>query len=246
MLLLVLHKLYEKAKKHKDAVNDNSRQSKLIFNKDVKITLTGDGKSKALSTEDWLVKAEIIWCIDIIDSNCVFWAADADNNNYRKMFPDSTTCNSYQQKTDKVKYTVQFGITPYLKDIILNEPFSFGETTTSQIKKQYNGYATHHSKHFGWIVTVYLWTLFVGKCTGDDLMCHLNEILDKPKLPLVCIISLGMDGPCVNLLFKQKLERTLQEQDKVLIDVGTCPWHTAHFVNAWRYLVLISIFIFIK
>ena len=51
------------------------------------------------------------------------------------MFPDPTTCNSYQQKTDKVKYTVQFGITPYLKDIILNEPFSFGETTTSQIKK---------------------------------------------------------------------------------------------------------------
>ena len=36
----------------------------------------------------------------------------------------------------------------------------------------------------------------------------------------------------VNLLFKKKLERTLQEQDKVLTDVGTCPWHTAHFVNA--------------
>ena len=59
-------------------------------------------------------------------------------------------------------------------------------------------------------------------------MCHLNEILDKLKLPLVCIISLGMDGK----FFKQKLERPLQEQDKVLTDVGTCPWHTAHFVNA--------------
>ena len=39
----------------------------------------------------------------IIDSNCAFRAADADNDKYTKMFPDSATANSYQQKTDKVK-----------------------------------------------------------------------------------------------------------------------------------------------
>ena len=48
-------------------------------------------------------------------------------------------------------------------------------------------------------------------------------MLDKVKLSLVCIISLGMGGPSVNLLFKQKLETTLQKCAKVLIDVGTCP-----------------------
>ena len=36
-----------------------------------------------------------------------------------------------------------------------------------------------------------------------------------------------MGGPRVNLLFKQKLETTLQECDKVLINVGTCPFHIA-------------------
>ena len=57
------------------------------------------------------------------------------------MFPDSVTANSYQQNVDEVKYNIQFGIAPYLKDIILNElkelPFSFcfDEATTSQIKK---------------------------------------------------------------------------------------------------------------
>ena len=30
--------LHEKAKKHKDAVNDSSRQSRFVFNKDGKIT----------------------------------------------------------------------------------------------------------------------------------------------------------------------------------------------------------------
>ena len=239
--------LHEKAKKHKDAANDSSRQSKFVFNKDDKITLTGDEKSKALSTENQVAKAEMIRCIDIIDSNCAFLTSDADNDKYRKMFPDSANANSYQQKADKVKHTIQFGIAPYLKDITLNKlkelPFSFrlDETTTSQIKKQCDGYAIYHSKHFGRIVTGYLGTLFVGKCTADNLLCHLNEKLDKLKLSLVCIISVGKDGPSVNLLFKQKLETALQERDTVLIDVGTCPLHIA-----FRYLVLISILILIK
>ena len=96
----------------------------------------------------------------------------------------------------------------------------------------YDGYATYHSKYFGRIVTVYLGTLFVGKCAADDLLCHLNEMFHKLKLSLVCMISLGMDGPRVNLLFKQKLETTLQERDKVLIDVETCPLHIVS--NAFR------------
>ena len=53
-------------------------------------------------------------------------------------------------------------------------------------------------------------------------------MLDKLKLSLVCIIRLGMDGPSVNILFKQKLETTLQECDKVLIDAGTCCLHVAY------------------
>ena len=135
------------AKKHKDTVIYSSRQSKFVFSVDGKITLTGDGKSKALSTEVQVAKAEIIRCISIIGSNCVFRAADADNDKYRKMFPDFATTNSYQQEAGKV-------IAPYPKDIILNEPkelpfsFRFDEATTSQIKKQYDGYATYHSKHF--------------------------------------------------------------------------------------------------
>ena len=52
--------VHEKAKIYQDAVNDSSRQSKFVFNKDGKITLTGDGKSKALSTEDQVAKAKII------------------------------------------------------------------------------------------------------------------------------------------------------------------------------------------
>ena len=92
--------LQEKAKKHRDAVNDSSRQSKFVLNKGSKISFTGDGKSKALSTEDQVVKAKMIQCIYIIDSKCVFRATDVGNEKYRKMFPDSATTNSYQQKAN--------------------------------------------------------------------------------------------------------------------------------------------------
>ena len=79
---------------------------------------------------------------------------------------------------------------------------------------------------------VYLGTIFVRKYAADDLLCYLNEMLDKLKLSLVCIISLGMDDRGVNLLLKHKLETTLQERDKVLIDVGTYLSHIAS--NAFR------------
>ena len=72
------------------------------------------------------MKAEIIQRIDIIDSNFVFRLLMQTMT--REVFPDSTTANSYQQKMDKVKYTIQFGIAPYLKDIFyeLKElPFLF-------------------------------------------------------------------------------------------------------------------------
>ena len=52
--------LHEKVKKHKGGANDSPRQSKFIFHKDGKITLTADGKSKALSTKVQVVKAKII------------------------------------------------------------------------------------------------------------------------------------------------------------------------------------------
>ena len=59
----------------------------------------------------------------------------------------------------QMKYMMQFGIAPVIRVIILDDlkgkPFSFrfDETTTSQIKKQYDGYAIFFSDHFNQIVT---------------------------------------------------------------------------------------------
>ena len=56
------------------------------------------------------------------------------------MFPDSEIAKSHSQGETKVKYIIQFGIAPYIKQLILDDikgkPFSFlfDETTTQQVK----------------------------------------------------------------------------------------------------------------
>ena len=62
-----------------------------------------------------ILKAEIVRCLDIVDSNVSFHAAESDDDKYATMFP------RYHQKSNRVKYTLQFGIAPSTSKIILNE-----------------------------------------------------------------------------------------------------------------------------
>ena len=64
------------------------------------------------------------------------------------MFSDSQIAKDYHMEERKARYLIQFGVYPYLKRLqkkdIEGMPFSFrfDETTTSQVKKQYDGYVT--------------------------------------------------------------------------------------------------------
>ena len=114
--------------------------------------------SRVLTSEEQILRAEIIRCLDIVNNNSPFSASEDDNSNYRDMFTDSDIAKGYSQGPNKVKYMIQFGIAPIIRGIILDDlrgkPFSFrfDETTTSQVRKQYDGYASYYSDHliFGW------------------------------------------------------------------------------------------------
>ena len=70
---------------------------------------------------------------------------------FRIMFPDSEIAKSYSQGETKVKYVIQFGIVPYIKQLMLGHikgnPFSFlfDEATTQQVKKQFDAYLQYLS-----------------------------------------------------------------------------------------------------
>ena len=181
------------------------------------------------------MKAEIVRCLDIIDSNVSFHAAESDNDKYATIFPDSDVVKHYHQKSNKVKYTLQFGVAPSISEIILNElkdqpfTFSFDETTTSQIKKQYAGYATYFSRYFNTIITSYLGTLYVGKCTAEDLLQNLNILMQKLGLHIGMIICLGMDGPSVNNAFARKLNELLEVNVLYMLARAHCIQYQMHF-----------------
>ena len=98
--------------------------------------------------------------------------------------------------------------------------FHFDETTNSQVKKQYDGYATYCSPEHKQISSAYCGSLYVGKCSADDMLVHFHEFMKKAGLNPAFMLALGMDGPNVNLLFKSKLK-----EEFPIIEVGTCPLH---------------------
>ena len=142
------------------------------------------------------------------------------------MFPDSNIAKNYCQGRGKLKYVIQFGISPYMKELVQSNiqgqsfTFHFDETTNSQVKKQYDGYATYFSPEHKQISSAYCGSLYVGKCSADDMLVHFHEFMKKAGLNPAFMLALGMDGPNVNLLFKNKLK-----EEFPIIEVGTCPLH---------------------
>ena len=110
------------------------------------------------------------------------------------MFPDSNIAQQFNQKEAKAKYTIQFGIAQYAKEKLIldvsRKPFSFkfDQTTTSQIKKQYDAYITSFFYTNQVIATAFCGSLFVYHCTAEDLLSHfLNLLRDLGlKLSLYC------------------------------------------------------------
>ena len=69
--------------------------------------------------------------------------------------------------------------------------FHFDETTTKQVKKQYDGYATYKTNTG--IVSTYFGSLFVGRCSASKLKQHMFEFLVENGLELKNLINIGMD-----------------------------------------------------
>lgn len=138
--------------------------------------------TRSLSHQKLVFRAEILDALDLVDKNESLPASNGGGvKKYRRMFQDSNIAKKYNQQETKIKYTIQFGIALFVKEQMIsdvtNRPFSFqlDETTTSQIKKQYNAYVTYFSYVSQTIVTV-----FCGlHCTAEDLVSHFYEFIKR-------------------------------------------------------------------
>ena len=91
------------------------------------------------------MKAETLQALKVVSSNYSFSSTTDDAERFRLMFSDSLTAAKYQQSRTKVNYVIKHGISPYVKDLYINDfsgtpfVFKFDEITTLQVKKQYAG-----------------------------------------------------------------------------------------------------------
>ena len=188
-----------------------------------------------LSPEDQVVNAEILQALQFADCNYSFASAKTDADRFRKMFPDSMIAKCYQQSATKVKYAIQYGIAPYVKEKLIydvrNKPFTFkfDETTNREVKKQYDGYLQYWSGTHNEIINAYCGSLFVGHCNSDQLVEHFNEFVENLSLDCKFLLHIGMDGPNVNLSFEQKLMLQLEElYGTSMLKLGSCSLHPVH------------------
>ena len=107
--------------------------------------------------------------------------------------------------------------------------FKFDETTTKQVKKQYDAYICYWPKSSVEVINSYIGSLFVGHCTSADLMDRYFEFKGRWDLNDDLLLHLGMDGPSVNKLFETNLLKEFRENSNAdFLQLGTCSLHPVH------------------
>ena len=229
-------KSHHKSKTHQDRENlSNGSTDQRTFIISANKTINLSSGSFVLTPEESIVKAEVLQALNHAQCNYSFASARGDSERFREMFPDSEIAKNYQQGETKVKYNLQYGIAPFVKQSLINDfsdtPFSFkfDETTTLKIQKQYDGYVQYWSKRSDCVVNSYCGSLFVGHCTNVHLLEHFEHFGEDMGWNPSFLLHLGMDGPRVNLAFQERLSKSLEDKsDTTFLDIGTCPLHNVH------------------
>ena len=82
----------------------------------------------------------------MVDKNYSFSSANGDSDRFKEMFLDLQIVAKYLQEGTKAKYVVQFGLAPFVKDVLITDvqktscSFNINKTTDSQVRKEYEGY----------------------------------------------------------------------------------------------------------
>ena len=83
---------------------------------------------------------------------------------------------------------MRYGIAEVLFEVIKNDIIDvpctvrFYESTTSQVKKQVDIYVCYWSKLYDQVVNTYKGFCFIGHCTADDLLKHVQDLLKSLNL----------------------------------------------------------------
>ena len=139
-------------KKHESSIlhaSRNKTNQRTFINDRGTVSISKNKKKITYSEENNIVKAEILKALKVVACDYSFRIVNKDSLIYKEMFPDSKIAASFSQEETKVKYNIQYGIAPYITESFIKDlcncpfTFKFDETTTKQVKKQYDGYVQY-------------------------------------------------------------------------------------------------------
>ena len=227
-------KCHENNSKKKSALQSFFKQRTFAVNSDGDPKLTNKNTC-LLSSEETIRRAELLDALHVVRSNHSFASVNGNAERYKLMFGDTNpVASGYQMCETKVMYIIKFGIAPYVRRKLCKDvadtPFSFlfDETTTSQVKKQYDGYVVYWSKKENRVVHSYCGSLFVGHCDANNLVDHYFDFVEALGLDSSMLLHYGMDGPNTNLSFEKKMVQRLEERGDKFLQIGTCSLHPVH------------------
>ncbi|XP_065665582.1 uncharacterized protein LOC136087006 [Hydra vulgaris] len=159
-----------------------------------------------------VLKAELICCLDIVQSKYSFRSSENKSKQFASMFPDSKIANNFSCGRTKSGYIVTHGLAPYLKKILLgdlnkldNFVCLFDESYNKVVKKgQMDLHVRYWNEESNTVCTRYYTSEFMGKAAAPDILNMFKS----------CMIGLND-------------EKMLQANElSTLIDIGTCGLHT--------------------
>ena len=133
-------KSHQRSKTHQEKENSDTNQRTFVVNSKTNHVSLSSG-TLTLTNEELIQKAEILQALKYVNANYSFASAFDDSERFQLMLPDSEIAKKYHQGPTKIKYNIQFGIAPYVKESLIYDvadvPFSFkfDETTTSKVQK---------------------------------------------------------------------------------------------------------------
>ena len=153
---------------------------------------------KAFTTNEIVVKAEILWSIKSMTAHFPFNASADKGDLFKKMFSDSEVASKFVCGKVKVNYLLCFGITPFFKEKLLQKvkeakcvTISFGESLNKDFQSEKMDIIVHYF-HVDKCLSQYFDSQFMGHTTAKDFLENLKSTLSKLKNKK--LLQISMDG----------------------------------------------------
>ena len=162
--------------------------------------------SDMLQKDEVVLKAELIWCLDVVQSKYLFRSSDNKSPQFAYMFPDSKITKDFSFGRTKCGYLVTHSLAPHFKKLLvedlneLNNFVSLFDEFYNEIKKkgQMDLHIRFWNEESNTICTRYT-SEFMGKAAASDILKMFKSCMTS--LNDEKMLQVSMDGPNVNRPF---------------------------------------------